>query len=135
MQGDKVVTDTSTTQLPEQTITLTPSYAIPLVLGGIAIVLLFVQLWVSAVIGLLSLFLLIQTLIIRLRFTPTALEVYRGATLIREFPYRDWQNWEIFWSAVPILFYFREVNSIHFLPIIFDPKMLRTCLEQHYPKS
>jgi hypothetical protein len=75
--------------------------------------------------------LLVQTLILTLRFTDSALEVYRGKTLIRHFPYAEWQHWEIFWQPVPILFYFREVNSIHFLPIIFSPSELRVCLETH----
>jgi hypothetical protein len=35
---------------------------------------------------------------------------------------------------VPILFYFKEINSIHFLPILFDRKMLQTCLEQRCPR-
>lgn len=118
-----------------QTIELTPSYTIPIVLGLSAVPLLFVQIWVSLAIALFSLFLLIQTVMLRLRFTETDLDIYRGETLIRRFPFREWQNWEIFWSPVPILFYFKEVNSIHFLPIIFDPKTLRTCLEQRFPKN
>lgn len=116
-------------------IELAPSYTIPIVLGLSAVPLLFVQIWVSLAIALFSLFLLIQTVMLRLRFTETDLDIYRGETLIRRFPFREWQNWEIFWSPVPILFYFKEVNSIHFLPIIFDPKTLRTCLEQRFPKN
>ena len=92
-----------------------------------------VQKWVSLAIAILGVFLLIQTLTIRLRFTETALEVYRSEKLLRNFPYQDWLNWEIFWSPIPILFYFREIKSIHFLPIIFDPKMLRSCLENNCP--
>lgn len=118
-----------------QTIELTPSYTIPIVLGLSAAPLLFVQIWVSLAIALFSLFLLIQTVMLRLRFTETDLDIYRGETLIRRFPFREWQNWEIFWSPVPILFYFKEIKSIHFLPIIFDPKTLRTCLEQRFPKN
>jgi Protein of unknown function (DUF3119) len=132
--GKLVVTDAATTGLPEQTIELAPNFAIPLVLVLGAIPLALLQIWAGAIAGLLGLFLLLQTILIRIKFTPTALQVYRQDSLIREFPYRDWQNWEIYWSPVPILFYFREVKSIHFLPIIFDPKMLRTCLEQHCPK-
>jgi hypothetical protein len=30
-----------------------------------------------------------------------------------------------------VLFYFREVSSIHFLPILFSPSQLRSCLERH----
>ncbi len=118
-----------------QTIELAPSYNIPIVLILSAIAVLFVQKWVAGAIALFGLFLLIQAALLKLQFTSTDLDIYRGETLIRRFPYREWQNWEIFGSSVPILFYFREVKSIHFLPIIFDPKMLRMCLEQRAPKA
>lgn len=119
-------------QLPE-IIELKPNYTIPAVLVAIAIPLATIQLWVGIGIGIFGLFLTIQTAIIKLKFTTTALEVYRGSNLIRTFPYQEWETWRIFWSPVPILFYFKEVNSIHFLPIIFDPQELRTCLEHYYP--
>ncbi len=124
---------TISTSETKQTIELAPSYKIPLVLIITALPLAFVEKWVSLAIAILGLFLLVQTLTIRLKFTDTALEVYRLEKLLRNFPYQDWLNWEIFWSPVPILFYFREVKSIHFLPIIFDPKMLQTSLEKYFP--
>ena len=119
-------------QLPEN-IELKPNYRIPAVLVAIAIPITTIQLWVGIGIGIFGLFLTIQTAIIKLKFTTTALEVYRGSKLIRAFPYQEWETWQIFWPPVPILFYFKEVNSIHFLPIIFDPQVLRTCLEHYYP--
>lgn len=123
-----MTTISSSEQLPTE-VELKPSYVISLVLVGTAIPLAAIAPWVSVVIALFGVFLLIQTISIRLKFTTTALEVYRQSNLIRSFSYREWQNWRIFWQPVPILFYFKEVNSIHFLPIIFDSKMLRTCLE------
>ncbi|MGD1714564.1 DUF3119 family protein [Hydrocoleum sp. CS-953] len=124
---------TISTSEAKQTIELAPSYKIPLVLIIAALPLVFVQKWVSLAIAILGIFLLVETLILRLKFTETALEVYLSDKLLRNFPYQDWLNWEIYWSPVPILFYFREVKSIHFLPIIFDPKMLQTCLEKYFP--
>jgi hypothetical protein len=121
-------------QLPAS-VELAPSYTIPLILTATAIPIAAVQLWVGIAIGIFGLFLTIQTAIIKLKFTTTALEVYRGSKLIRTFPYQEWETWQIFWQPVPILFYFKEVNSIHFLPIIFDPQVLRTCLEYYYPLS
>ena len=128
---------------------LAPSYRIPLVLIGVAVLLglalwlagathqeapiLWLQPWLTALVGLFGVFLLVQALTLRLRFTDTALDIYRGPTQIRHFPYAEWQYWEIFWSPVPILFYFREINSIHFLPILFSPTQLRACLETHCP--
>ncbi|HYW18952.1 MAG TPA: DUF3119 family protein [Nodularia sp. (in: cyanobacteria)] len=116
------------------TVELQPSYSIPIVLLTAAIPLVVVQLWVGVVIALLGLFLLIQTLTIRLQFTATDLDIYRGEKLLRRFPYQEWQNWRIFWNPIPILFYFKEVNSIHFLPILFDPKTLKSCLEERCPR-
>jgi hypothetical protein len=128
------VTSAASSSTSTQTIELAPSYTLPLVLVFAALPLLLVQLWGSLAIGLFGLFLLFQAVTIRLQFSQTALDIYRSETLIRSFPYQDWQNWRIFWPSVPILFYFKEVKSIHFLPILFDPKMLKTCLEQRCPR-
>jgi Protein of unknown function (DUF3119) len=120
-------------QLPAS-VELAPNYTIPIVLIAAALPVAALQLWVGVAIGIFGLFLAIQTTIIKLEFTTTALNVYRSNTVIRTFPYSEWENWQIFWQPVPILFYFKEVNSIHFLPIIFDARMLRTCLEYYYPR-
>jgi hypothetical protein len=124
----------SASQRSVETVELAPSYRLPLALVGLALPLLWVQPLLSGAIALFGLFLLYQTVTLRLQFTASALDIYRGETLIRRFPYQDWQNWAIFWSPVPILFYFKEVKSIHFLPILFDPSGLRTCLEERCPR-
>jgi hypothetical protein len=116
-----------------ETVELSPSFAIPIALGLAAVPLFLLSPWVGGAIALFAIFLLIQAATLRLCFTATALDIYRGESLLRNFPYADWQNWQIFWFNVPILFYFKEVKSIHFLPILFDAKMLRTCLEQRCP--
>jgi len=108
-----------------ETIELSPSFNIPVVLLISAIPCFFVQPIVSG----------IQAVLIKLKFTDKTLEVYRGEKLIRSFPYSQWQNWEIYWQPLPVLFYFKEVNSIHFLPIIFDAKTLKICLENYFPKN
>jgi Protein of unknown function (DUF3119) len=123
----------TTTPVTAGTVQLAPSYAIPITLIVAAMPLFFLNAWVGGVLALFALFLLIQTATLRLCFTETALDIYRGESLLRRFPYADWQTWQIFWFNVPILFYFKEVKSIHFLPILFDPKMLKTCLEQRCP--
>jgi hypothetical protein len=116
------------------TVELKPSYNIPVVLVITAVPVIFLQPLLGAVLALLGLFLLFQTVTLRLQFTATDLDIKRGEKLIRRFPYREWQNWRIFWHPVPILFYFKEINSIHFLPILFDPNTLRTCLEERCPR-
>lgn len=126
-------TPTASTPKATDTVQLAPHYAIPIALLGIALLLFLVQPWLGGIVALFGLFLLVQTASLRLLFTPTDLDLYRGETLLRRFPYQDWQTWRIFWPNLPILLYFREVKSIHFLPILFDPKMLQACLEQRCP--
>ncbi|MBD2459940.1 DUF3119 family protein [Oscillatoria sp. FACHB-1407] len=127
------MTTTSTSTSVSESVQLAPSYNLPLALVVIGVLVFLWQPWVGGAIALFAVFLLFQAVTLRLIFTPTALDVFRGETLIRRFPYQEWQNWRIFWSPVPILFYFKEVKSIHFLPILFDPKVLRQCLEQRCP--
>jgi hypothetical protein len=121
-------------QYAVSTVELKPSYNIPVVLVIAAIPLIFVQPIAAGALTLFGLFLMFQAVTLRLQFTITDLDVYRGEKLIRRFPYQEWQNWRIFWNGVPILFYFKEVKSIHFLPIIFDPNTLKTCLEERCPR-
>ena len=129
------MTTTASSTAPTSTIELAPRYAIPLVLVLAAVPLLFVQKWAGLPLLLFGLFLMYQAATLRLQFTATDFDIYRSSNLIRRFPYREWQNWRIFWPAVPILFYFKEINSIHFLPVLFDRKMLQTCLEQRCPRQ
>ncbi|MGB3419853.1 MAG: DUF3119 family protein [Dolichospermum sp.] len=116
------------------TVELQPSYNIPVVLVIGAIPMLLIQPWIGAILTLLGLFLMLQAVTLKFKFTATDFDLYRGEKLIRRFPYQEWQNWRIFWHPVPILFYFKEINSIHFLPILFDPKTLKSCLEQRCPR-
>jgi len=125
--------DSSATAKPAHATTLEPSYRIPVGLFLIALPVMALQIWVGAVLALFSAFLLSQAYMLRLVFTETDLDIYRGESRIRRFPYQAWNTWEIFWSPIPILFYFREVNSIHFLPILFKPDALRQQLQAHIP--
>ena len=117
-----------------EVVELSPNFKIPLFLIVTAGILSLISWWLAGAIAILGLFLTIQTFLIRLQFTEKALNVLRSGSIIRSFPYSDWLNWEIFWQPVPILFYFKEVNSIHFLPIIFDSKTLVDCLQKYYPR-
>ncbi len=117
-----------------ETIELAPNYRIAIAVVAIGVGVTVLNLWVGAVVALFGVFLFVQTVLLRLRFTAQSLEVYRGETMIRSFPYTEWSHWEIFWKPIPILFYFREINSIHFLPILFDPATLEQCLIQRCPQ-
>lgn len=129
------MTRIDTTNTDTEIIELAPSYKIPIFLIAIAIPLAFLSLTAAIILSVLGLFLMFQAVNIKLQFTPKALDIYKSQSLLRHFPYDEWTNWRIYWQSVPILFYFREVNSIHFLPIIFDPKTLVNCLEKHCPKN
>lgn len=134
IQGTSLVTTAPIPTSATETVRLAPSFTLPIAFVLIGIALFLLQPWVGGAIALFGLFLLLQSVTLHLVFTDTALDVYRGDTLIRHFPYQEWSHWEIFWTPVPILFYFREVKSIHFLPIIFDAKMLVACLKQRCPQ-
>ncbi|MBE9060146.1 DUF3119 family protein [cf. Phormidesmis sp. LEGE 11477] len=125
------MTSTPTGPSASITTTLAPSYKLPITMVLLSLPLLFIQLAVGIVWALFSLFLLYQTTAIRLTFTSVALEVSRNDNLLKTFPYADWESWKIFWPAVPILFYFKEINSIHFVPVLYDPQQLREQLERH----
>jgi len=117
-----------------EVVELAPNFRIPGFLILAAVGLSFLSWWLGGAIAILGLFLTVQTILIRLQFTDQALNVLRSGKIILSFPYSEWLNWEIFWSPIPILFYFREVKSIHFLPIIFDAKTLANCLQKYYPR-
>jgi hypothetical protein len=126
---------TSFTSNSTSTVELKPSYNIPVVLIIGSIPLLLIQQFVAGgITALLGLFLMYQAATLRLQFSPTDLDIIKGDNLLRRFPYSEWQNWRIFWSKVPILFYFKEIKSIHFLPILFSPNILKACLEERCPR-
>lgn len=120
---------------PAETIVLSPSFRLPIGLGTIAIALYWVNLWAALIVGVFAIFLSIQAVILSFHFTSTAFELYRGKKQLRCFPYAQWINWQIFVEPVPILFYFKETQSIHFLPIVFNAKQLKSALTQHCPKT
>ena len=112
--------------------TLSPDFRLAGAITLLSLPLLLISLWAALPIAILGLFLLFQSTSIRLTFTPTALEVSRGdGDPFKTFPYADWQSWTIFWAPTPILFYFKEVNSIHFLPMLFSPAELQAALAAH----
>ena len=116
---------------PSQGVILAPSPWLPLAVVALGLPCLLINLWLALVVSLFGLFLLIQRQILRLQFSADALLVWRGSTVLRRFPYSEWLNWIVFWPALPVLFYFREQRSIHFLPVLFDATTLREQLNHH----
>jgi hypothetical protein len=90
-------------------------------------------LWLALAITLFGLFLVVQTALLRLEFSAEDLVVRRGGAELRRFPYEAWLSWRLFWPALPALLYFRERQSIHLLPVLFDATALRQQLQQHLP--
>jgi hypothetical protein len=103
---------------------LQPRFWVPLGVVGLGLACGLLSWIAAAVVVLFGCFLMLQTALLRLRFESEALVVTRSGDEIRRFPYSDWMGWRVFWPAVPVLFYFREVNSIHFLPMLFDANAL-----------
>ncbi len=111
---------------------ISPSPRLPLVILLFSASLLPLPLspWPTLVLGLFSVFLLVQTYILKLEFSEDDLVVWRGQKELRRFPFNEWMSWRLFAPWLPGLFYFRESKSIHFLPILFNPAQLQEQLEQ-----
>jgi hypothetical protein len=116
---------------PSQGVILAPRPWLPLAVVALGGASLLLNAWLALVVSLFGLFLLVQSLILRLQFSGDALLVWRGETVLRRFPYSEWISWTLFWGPLPVLFYFREQRSIHFLPVLFDATSLREQLERH----
>ena len=112
-------------------VTLSPDARLPLLVVVLGVALLPLPLipWPTVVVVLFGVFLLIQTASLRLEFEERALIVWQNSRELRRFPYDQWLTWRLFAPWLPGLFYFRETQSIHFLPILFSPKELRDQLE------
>ena len=121
-------------------VVLAPRYGVPLGVLALGLVILPLQLlwgpalWLSLLVSLFGLFLLLQSVLLRLTFTADALLVSRQETLLRRFAYSEWLGWRLFWPALPVLFYFREQKSIHLLPVLFDARELQNQLQAHLPQ-
>lgn len=116
----------------QEPVSISPSPRLPLLIVILSATLLPLPLrpLPTLAVGLFGLFLLVQTYSLRLEFTADTLVVWRGQNELRRFPYTEWKSWRLFAAWLPGLLYFREVNSIHFLPILFNPAELREQLVQ-----
>ena len=116
---------------PAQGVILAPRPWVALGVVVLGLACLVLNIWAALVVSLFGLFLLLQSQLLRLQFSADALLVWRGSSLLRRFPYSEWLGWRLFWSPVPVLFYFREQRSIHLQPVLFDATTLREQLELH----
>ncbi len=116
-------------------VTLSPNPRLPLLLCLLGLLLLPLTgiNWISIIIITFGIFLLIQTLILRLEFNSEALVVKQLGRNLRTFPFKDWISWRLLLPELPGLLYFREEASPHLLPILFDSKMLESQLRLRVP--
>jgi hypothetical protein len=120
------------TNLNTNQISPRPWLAFAVILIGCTFCLIYIPAGLAVV--TFGVFLLIQTAILQLHFEADSLVIKqkilgKPTKEIRNFPYKDWQYWQIYFSKIPILFYFREFNSIHFLPMLFAAEELKEHLK------
>ena len=111
-------------------VVLKAMYRLPflIILAGLIILLTPAVKWLGLTISIFGLFLLIQSLTLKLKFTSKDLVVLQLDKEIRRFPFDQWLAWRIFFPKLPGILYFREKASPHLLPILFDKEMLESQL-------
>ena len=116
---------------PSKSVVLKPSFRLPLIiiLLGLTLLPISIKPWPSIVISSFGPFLLIQSPILRLEFTPNDLVVLQLGRELRRFPFKNWLSWRLLLPQLPGILYFREEASPHLLPILFNPKELETQLK------
>ena len=116
----------------EDSVTIAPSFKLPLILIIFSFSLLFLNIGsVPTIISAsFSFFLLLQTFTLRIKITQEDFIVLQLGKEIRRFPFSNWLTWKLFLPSLPGIFYFREKSSPHLLPILFNPEQLKTQLKE-----
>ena len=116
----------------EDSVTIAPSFKLPLILIIFSFSLLFLNIGsVPTIISAsFSFFLLLQTFTLRIKITQDDFIVLQLGKEIRRFPFSNWLTWKLFLPSLPGIFYFREKSSPHLLPILFNPEQLKTQLKE-----
>tara|TARA_B100001109_G_C18692714_1_gene394134 strand:- start:307 stop:708 length:402 start_codon:yes stop_codon:yes gene_type:complete len=116
----------------EDSVTIAPSFKLPLILIILSFSLLFLNIGsVPTIISAsFSFFLLLQTFTLRIKITRDDFIVLQLGKEIRRFPFSNWLTWKLFLPSLPGIFYFREKSSPHLLPILFNPEQLKTQLKE-----
>ncbi len=111
----------------ESSVTISPSFWLPLILIFLSFMLLFLKIgsWPTIISASFSFFLLLQSFTLRIKITKEDFVVLQLGKEIRTFPFKNWLTWKFFFPNLPIIFYFREKSSPHLLPILFNPSQLK----------
>ena len=115
----------------EESVTITPSFKLPIILIILSFSLLFLRIGSLPTIisASFSFFLLLQTFTLRIKISQDDFIVLQLGKEIRRFPFKNWLTWKLFLPKLPGIFYFREKSSPHLLPILFNPEQLRNQLK------
>ena len=115
----------------EDSVTISPSFQLPLILIALSFLLLFLNIgtYPTIISASFSFFLLLQSFTLRIKITQDDFIVLQLGKEIRRFPFKNWLTWKLFLPNLPGIFYFREKSSPHLLPILFNPEQLRDQLK------
>ena len=114
-----------------KSVVLKPAHRLSLLITGLGVILLTLpeNKWPGITLTIFGFFLLIQSFILRLEFTPNDLVVWQLGKELRRFPFKNWLAWRLLLPQLPGILYFREIASPHLLPILFDPLELESQLK------
>ena len=115
----------------EESVTIAPSFQLPIILITLSFSLLFLRIGSLPTIisASFSFFLLLQTFTLRIKISQDDFIVSQLGKEIRRFPFKNWLTWKLFLPNLPGIFYFREKSSPHLLPILFNAEELRNQLK------
>ena len=115
----------------EDSVTISPSFQLPLILIALSFLLLFLNIgtYPTIISASFTYFLLLQSFTLRIKITKDDFIVLQLGKEIRRFPFKNWLTWKLFLPNLPGIFYFREKSSPHLLPILFNPEQLRDQLK------
>ena len=115
----------------EDSVTISPSFQLPIILIALSFSLLFLKIgsFPTIISASFSFFLLLQSFTLRIKITKVDFIVLQFGKEIRRFPFKNWLTWKLFLPSLPGIFYFREKSSPHLLPILFNPEQLRNQLK------
>ena len=115
----------------EDSVTIAPSFQLPIILIALSFSLLFLKIgsFPTIISASFSFFLLLQSFTLRIKISKDDFIVLQFGKEIRKFPFKNWLTWKLFLPSLPGIFYFREKSSPHLLPILFNSEQLRNQLK------
>ena len=117
-------------------VTLSPSYRLPLLIIFVGLLFLITPFnpWPTILISSFGSFLLLQSFTLKIKFTKEDFIVMQMGNELRRFPFKNWIAWRIILPKLPGFLYFREEASPHLLPIIFEVNSLKEQLRLRVEK-